>query len=171
MTNFRKARISDIPHLVALVNSAYRGDSSKKGWTTEADLLDGQRTDPEGMKAMIVGPDSEVHIAEENESILGCIYVGIEAEALYVGMLTVNPTLQNRGMGKLLLGHVEEFAKSIGKKTVRMTVIAGRAELIAFYERRGYQSTGKTEPFPENDPRFGIPKVKGLVFHEYAKKI
>ena len=32
---------ADIPSIVALLNSAYRGESSMKGWTTEAHLIGG----------------------------------------------------------------------------------------------------------------------------------
>ncbi len=170
MTNFRKAEISDIPALHLLVNSAYRGDSSKKGWTTEADLLDGQRTDPEGLQEMILSPDSKIELALEQDQILGCVYIKTEEDALYFGMLTVNPELQTQGIGKKLLLRVEELAREMNKNTIRMTVIGQRQELIAFYERRGYRRTGKTEPFPDHDPRFGLPKTT-LVFHEFQKKI
>jgi len=170
MTNFRKAGISDIPSLHSLVNSAYRGDSSKKGWTTEAELLDGQRTDPEGLREMISGPDSQIELAVDDEKILGCVYIKREEDQLYFGMLTVNPELQTQGIGKKLLLRVEVIAQELGLKTIRMTVIGQREELIAFYERRGYRRTGKTEPFPDHDPRFGLPKTS-LVFHEFVKKI
>lgn len=170
MTNFRKAEISDIPSLHLLVNSAYRGDSSKKGWTTEADLLDGQRTDPEGLLEMILSPDSQIELAYEENMILGCVYIKEEDNGLYFGMLTVNPELQTQGIGKKLLLRVEELAREKNKNTIRMTVIGQRQELIAFYERRGYRRTGKTEPFPDHDPRFGLPKTT-LVFHEFKKTI
>jgi len=93
-----------------------------------------------------------------------------EEDQLYFGMLTVNPELQTQGIGKKLLLRVEVIAQELGLKTIRMTVIGQREELIAFYERRGYRRTGKTEPFPDHDPRFGLPKTS-LVFHEFVKKI
>ena len=170
MMTYRKAEISDIPSLHLLVNSAYRGESSKKGWTTEADLLDGQRTDPDGLKEMIQDPHSRIELATDNDKILGCVYLKNEDECLYFGMLTVNPELQTQGIGKKLLQRVEELAREMKKNTIRMTVIGQRDELIAFYERRGYRRTGKTEPFPAHDPRFGLPKTN-LVFHEFKKTI
>lgn len=170
MINFRKAELNDIEKLHLLVNSAYRGDSSKKGWTTEADLLDGQRTDPEGLKEMINAPDSQIELALSEGVIQGCVYVRNDSDAVYFGMLTVNPELQTQGLGKKLLKRVEELTRVWGKNSIRMTVIGQRQELIAFYERRGYQRTGKTEPFPDHDPRFGLPKTK-LLFHEFMKKI
>lgn len=170
MTTFRKAEISDIPSLHLLVNSAYRGDSSKKGWTTEADLLDGQRTDPEGLREVIEDPQSQIELAVEEGKILGCVFIKSEEEGLYFGMLTVNPELQTQGIGKKLLLRVEDVARAMNKNTIRMTVIGQRQELIAFYERRGYRRTGKTEPFPAHDPRFGLPKTD-LVFHEFKKTI
>ncbi|MCM2351633.1 MAG: GNAT family N-acetyltransferase [Bacteriovoracaceae bacterium] len=170
MITFRKAELNDIEKLHLLVNSAYRGDSSKKGWTTEADLLGGQRTDPEGLKEMINTADAQIELALSEGVILGCVYVRNESDAVYFGMLTVNPELQTQGLGKELLKRVEELTRAWGKNIIRMTVIGQRQELIAFYERRGYQRTGKTEPFPDHDPRFGLPKTK-LLFHEFMKKL
>ena len=153
MINFRKAEIKDSELISTLVNSAYRGESSKKGWTTEADLLGGQRTDAEKIQEMIEDPDSHIELAEKDNKLLGCVYLKKETPVLYFGMLTVNPTLQNQGTGKVLLNRIEELAQPWGMNTIRMTVISVRKELIEYYERRGYKRTGKTEPFPENDPR------------------
>lgn len=166
MITFRKANFEDADKLNYLVNSAYRGDSSRSGWTTEADLLGGQRVDPEGIRDMI--RNDRIEIALEGDEILGCIYIKRIQDFVYFGMLTVNPALQNKGTGKLLLNHLEKLTKDWGYKKIRMTVINSRKELIAFYERRGFQWTGETEPFPENDPRFGLPKTK-LLFHVFEK--
>lgn len=166
MHRFRKAEIEDAEMINDLVNSAYRGDSSKAGWTTEADLLGGQRTDPEGIKEMIL--KDRLELIFENETLLGCIYIRKESDAVYFGMLTVKPTLQNRGIGKLLLNRMEELAREWGYRKIRMTVISSRKELIEYYERRGFRWTGETEPFPEHDPRFGIPKTK-IVFNVFEK--
>lgn len=167
---FRKAEITDAQNITDLVNSAYRGDSSKVGWTTEADLLGGQRTDIEKIQEMINDESARIELCIEERTILGCIYIKKEFDAVYFGMLTVDPTLQNKGTGKLLLNRLEELAKEWGYQKIRMTVISQRSELIAYYERRGYRFTGKTEPFPENDPRFGLPKTK-LIFHVFEKSI
>ncbi len=170
MIIFRKAEPKDAPKIAELVNSAYRGESSKLGWTTEADLLGGQRTDPDKILDMILESNSRIEIATDGLSLIGCVHTKLEPEALYFGMLTVEPKLQNSGAGKLLLKRVEEIAKEDGKQKIRMTVISVRRELIAYYERRGYRWTGKTEPFPSHDPRFGLPKQQ-LIFHEFEKMI
>ncbi len=170
MITFRKAKISDANQLEILVNSAYRGDSSKKGWTTEADLLDGLRTDAQGVVEMIETPNARIELAVEGDEILGCVYVCCGEDEVYFGMLTVNPNQQNLGTGKKLLSRVEELAKEWDKKTIRMTVISTRIELIEYYERRGYKWTGKIEPFPHNSYRAGLPKME-LFFHEFSKKI
>lgn len=166
MITFRKAELADIEKLNELVNSAYRGESSKAGWTTEADLLDGQRTDPDGLREMI--EKDRIELAFLGHDLLGCIYIKKEPEHVYFGMLTVKPTLQNQGTGKLLLNRMEELTKEWGLNKIRMTVINSRKELIAYYERRGFKWTGETEPFPEHDPRFGLPKTK-LTFHVFEK--
>lgn len=168
MMKFRKAEIEDAEKITDLVNSAYRGDSSKAGWTTEADLLGGQRTDPEGIKEMI--RNDRIELVHESDELLGCIYIRKEPDAVYFGMLTVKPTLQNKGTGKVLLNRLEELTLEWGYKKIRMTVISSRAELIAYYERRGFKWTGESEPFPESDPRFGLPKTK-LIFHVFEKNL
>jgi GNAT superfamily N-acetyltransferase len=86
-------------------------------------------------------------------------------------MLTVDPARQAGGIGKLIMAHCDDVARAWGCRRMRMTVISVRAELIAYYERRGYAKTGLSEPFPENDPRFGLPKVRGLTFVELAKAL
>jgi ribosomal protein S18 acetylase RimI-like enzyme len=149
---------NDIPELVTLVNSAYRGDSSKKGWTTEADLLAGVRiTESSLLEQMQTPGQSFLKSVDELGKIVGCVSLLEKGKAIYLGMLTVDPNIQATGIGKLLLQASEDYAKKLGKQYIEMTVITKRIELIAFYERRGYVKTGEFRPFP-NDPKFGIQK-------------
>jgi ribosomal protein S18 acetylase RimI-like enzyme len=148
----------DVPALNKLVNSAYRGESSRKGWTTEADLLEGIRTDEEGLRAMVQNPAATLLKYEEAGNLLGCVYLEKKGDELYLGMLTVSPDAQANGIGKQLLTAAERIAVEKGCNKMTMTVISQRNELIAWYERRGYQKTGETQPFPMDDPRFGLPK-------------
>jgi ribosomal protein S18 acetylase RimI-like enzyme len=153
-----KASSADVPRLSVLVNSAYRGEGSKKGWTTEADLLGGQRTDENGLQKMIDHPAAAIlKYTDAQEQIVGCVYLEKKPAGLYLGMLTVSPELQGAGIGKHLLAAAEAYAKETGCSAIIMTVISVRAELIAWYERHGYQRTGETQPFPA-DPAFGLPK-------------
>ncbi len=149
---------NDIAALDILVNGAYRGDGSKKGWTTEADLLGGIRTEPDSLKEMIQKPAALILKYTGEEGVLqGCVYLEKKATKLYLGMLTVSPELQAKGIGRQLLTKAEEHARSAGCNCITMTVIAVRKELIAWYERNGYHATGETAPFP-TDPKFGLPK-------------
>ncbi len=149
---------NDIAALDTLVNSAYRGDSSKKGWTTEADLLGGIRTEPGSLKEMIQKPGAVIlKFTGEEGVVQGCVYLEKKAAKLYLGMLTVSPDLQAKGIGRQLLAKAEEHAQAQGCNYITMTVISVRKELIAWYERNGYAATGATAPFP-NDPKFGLPK-------------
>ena len=161
---------SDIPALNMLVNSAYRGEGSKQGWTTEADLLDGIRTDEESLKELVHREDSIILKYEEENSILGCVYLKQEEAKMYLGMLTVSPQLQNKGIGKILLTASEDEARKRNCTAVFMSVISVRKELIDWYKKRGYYDTGHTKPFPENNPRFGIPR-QPLEFIILEKKI
>lgn len=170
---FIQATEDDIEYIHALVNSAYRGDSSRKGWTTEADLLDGQRIDEERLEEMIEKEGSVILLAENEESgdIEGCVHLENQNGSCYLGMLTVAPHLQGKGLGGQLLEEAEAFAEFWGCKEIHMTVIQQRKELIAWYEARDYKQTGETKPFPMSDVRFGIPKVQDLKFVVLKKKL
>ena len=154
------ANENDIPALNVLINSAYRGEQSKQGWTTEADLLDGIRTDEEGLKELMNQEGSVILKFTEGNQVQGCVHLKQEENKLYLGMLTVSPQLQNKGIGKTLLAAAENEARRQNCIAVFMSVISKRTELINWYEKHGYLNTGKRKPFPEDDPRFGIPKVK-----------
>ncbi|MFZ9666604.1 MAG: GNAT family N-acetyltransferase [Steroidobacteraceae bacterium] len=172
----RLARTGDAPALVALVNSAYRGDSSRAGWTTEADLLGGQRTDEQALAEFIdrgetVG-DRAMLMYEHDNRPIACVQLEKREDSTYLGMLTISPMLQNAGLGKRLLAAAEAHASRAWQSTrMTMTVIAQRPELIAWYERRGYVQTGEAAAFPYGDPRFGDPKRADLWFIVLAKPL
>lgn len=153
-----KATLQDVSALNILVNSAYRGESSKKGWTTEADLLGGIRIDEAGLTNIINQKNTQILKYEEKNQIIGCVLLEQKTDSLYLGMLTVAPELQAGGIGKKLLTTAEETAKNLSLSKISMTVISTRTELIAWYERHGYKKTGETKPFPMNDPNFGLPR-------------
>jgi GNAT superfamily N-acetyltransferase len=162
---FRAATADDVDAVVALVQSAYRGDSSRAGWTTEAHLLDGQRTDPDDVRSSIEAPDSVVVLAERDGALLACCQVQRRGARCYFGMFAVDPTRQGGGVGKRAMAHAEELARTRWACTVmEMTVIRQRTDLIAFYERRGYTDTGHRSPFPYGDERFGLPRRDDLEF-------
>jgi ribosomal protein S18 acetylase RimI-like enzyme len=160
------ATAADVPPIHALVESAYRGESAKQGWTHEADLLGGQRIDQARLQEMIADPSQVVLIAHAGQGLAGCVNVATTpGPSAYLGMLAVSPTLQAAGLGKRLITAAESLAKQRWQATaMRMTVIKSRGELIDFYLRRGYQLTGQEEPFPLEDVRFGLPKTQDLVF-------
>lgn len=156
--NLNFATPADAARLAHHVNAAYRGDSARQGWTTEADLLDGQRIDEAGVQDMLAQSGAAMLLAQnEAGELLGSFYAQLKGDVVYLGMLAVNPMLQAQGVGRFLLEAAENYGRQHGCTTSRMTVISVRTELIAYYERRGYHLTGATEPFP-TDPRFGIPK-------------
>jgi ribosomal protein S18 acetylase RimI-like enzyme len=173
---FRAATLDDIPALVSLVTSAYRGEASKQGWTTEADLLDGNRIDAGVLRHDIERPRSRVLIAErsgeEKAGMLACAHVCEEGNAGYFGMFSVRPELQGGGVGKAVMAEAERIIRDEWALPImRMTVIDIRDELIAWYERRGYRRTGIKKPFPYGDPRYGIPKRDDLRFEVLEKRL
>lgn len=166
-----RANIKDVPELVELVNSAYRGEASKKGWTTEADLLKGAlRTDIPSLFALMKNPDAVIlKYSDINNSIIGSVYLEKQERGLYLGMLSVSPLLQAAGIGKQIMSAAEVLARDNKCPCIFMSVISVRLELIAWYERLGYNITGETKPLP-SDNRFGVP-TQPLEFIIMEKKI
>lgn len=159
------ASIDDLPALHALIESAYRGETARAGWSHEADLLGGQRTDLVALEAMLDDPLQHVLVLRDDELLRACVVLTDKGDGLaYLGMLTVDPERQASGIGRMILAAAEDHAAALGAARVEMTVIAQRDELIEWYERRGYVRTGDRRPFPAHDPRFGFPKRDDLVF-------
>jgi len=165
------AHIKDIPDLVALINSAYRGEASKKGWTTEADLLKGElRTDIPTLTEIMNRLHAVILKYTSTEgSITGSVFLEKQERGLYLGMLSVSPLQQAGGVGKQLMKVAEQYAKENNCPCIFMNVISVRHELIAWYERLGYQKTGETKPLP-TDTKFGVP-TQPLEFIIMEKKV
>ena len=171
---FRTATRDDVADVVALVESAYRGESSKAGWTTEADLLDGQRTDAEAVDVLVGSPAGRVLLAHSPDGeLLACAHVERRgAGVAYFGMFSVRPTTQGGGLGKQLLAEAERVAREEwGATIMEMTVIGQREDLIAWYQRRGFRRSPETIPFPYGDPRFGLPRRPDLYFVVLRKEL
>lgn len=180
---FRAATPDDVETVVALTESAYRGDSSRRGWTTEADLLDGQRTDAREVVGLIANPGARILLAEPGPKagdqmqglLASCVVERLEGQHAgdgYFGMFSVRPDLQGNGTGRALLAEAERYVRAEWRcPAMRMTVIDVRTELIAWYERRGYRRTGEHAAFPYGDPRFGIPKRSDLRFEWLIKEL
>ncbi len=150
MIRFKTAAAADVPALRALVESAYRGASAKRGWTHEADLLGDERTSDTELAAAIADEKARVLIARVAGKLAGTVTIRDLGEGrAYLGMLCVDPDLQTAGLGRALIADAEDMAaEAFGANVMSMTVIDARPELIAYYERRGYARTGELRPFP-----------------------
>lgn len=179
---FRLARPVDAPAIQRLVQSAYRGDESRAGWTTEADLLSGPRIDEAGILAKMTDPDSAVLVAttsrpkaaekeQGGECIVGCCELTRRGpdhdDLVYFGLFAVSPGMQGGGIGRRVLEAAEDYARREWRaRRMEMAAIWTRAELIAWYARRGYRPTGETRPFPVDEiaRAGGAPLVDDLHF-------
>ncbi|MET0332043.1 MAG: GNAT family N-acetyltransferase [Dyella sp.] len=169
---FRDAGLADAPALAALVESAYRGEISRQGWTTEADLLDGRRTDADEVAGLIASTDGAMLLAERDGELLACCYRERCGSEAYFGMFAVRPGRQGGGIGGALLEEAERRARQEwGCQLMCMRVIDLRDELIAWYIRRGYRRTGVFSPFPYGDERFGLPRRDDLRFERMEKSL
>ncbi|MBM7173245.1 GNAT family N-acetyltransferase [Streptomyces sp. G44] len=169
---FRDAGPTDVGALVALIESAYRGDASRAGWTSEADILEGQRTDPQGVAEVIGSPASRLLAVERDGALVACCQLEHRGKHAYFGMFAVSPAEQGAGLGKVIIAEAERVAREEwGAREMHMTVISVREDLIAWYERRGYRRTGKMTPFPYGDERFGVPQRADLAFELLVKAL
>ncbi|MEO8512224.1 MAG: GNAT family N-acetyltransferase [Ignavibacteria bacterium] len=168
---FQIAEVKDADAITALVNSVYRGENSKKGWTTEADFLEGIRITSEKVKEIIAKKSDVIILAIESDGIIGCVHLENAGMYSYLGMLSVDVNFQDKGIGRQLLGECERYTREVwGLYEVRMKVINRRVELIEYYKRRGYHSTGEIEEFGSHGETFGDTKEK-LFFEVLAKKL
>ena len=168
---FRTANQADAGVIAALVESAYRGDASRAGWTTEADFLHGRRTDVTEIEELLTNENGRFVLFERDGVVAASCYIERQGGTCYFGMFSVHPPFQGAGIGRLVIEEVERIARDEWQcDRVEMTVIDIRSELIAWYERRGYARTGRTKPFPYGDERFGLPQRDDLRF-EYLVKV
>jgi len=173
LDEIRPANDADLDALHALVERAYRGDSARRGWSHEADLLGGQRTDRESLADTLNDPCQLLLVMLKQGALIASVTLTDKGDGLaYLGMLAVDPTLQAGGIGRTMLAEAEAMARGrMGIATMEMTVIASRIELVAWYQRRGYVLTDERRPFPATDPRFGLPKRDDLEFVVLAKSL
>jgi ribosomal protein S18 acetylase RimI-like enzyme len=163
----------DLAPLHRLVEGAYRGDSARRGWTHEADLLDGQRVDAITLAGMFDDPAQRILVARAGATLVGCVAVTDQGDGIcYLGLLAVDPTRQAGGLGRQLIDAAEDNARAqFGARRIEMTVIVQRPALISWYERRGYRLTGERRPFPHGDTRFGVPRSDALAFVVLARDL
>ncbi len=169
----RRGTAADLTRIHALIESAYRGDSARQGWTHEADLLGGQRTDLAALTAALAEPDQYILVMEIDGAIVATVHVEAkDRDTAYLGQLAVSPVQQANGLGRRMIEAAEAVAVDrFGARIMEMTVITQRLDLIAYYVRRGYAPTGELRPFPVDDARFGIPVTRDLSFTVLAKTL
>ncbi len=159
------ARETDAAAIVTLVNSAYRGTPSRRGWTSEVELIEGPRIDADGVLTLLRAPDSVILVIRGQQQLNGCLHLEKHAETTHLSLLSVRPAMQGSLYGRFLLAAAEHYAREhFGARRLDMHVIEQRVELLAWYERRGYTPTGEVKPFPYHDARLGAPARDDLRF-------
>lgn len=150
MAEIRPASPADLPHLHRVIERAYRGDSARLGWTHEADLVSGTRTDLATLQTIVADPAQALLALFEQDTPLGCVNVTDRGNGIaYLGLLCIEPRRQGEHLGRRLLTAAEVHARDVLRcHTIEMTVIEQRSELIAYYGRRGWSCTGERRPFP-----------------------
>jgi ribosomal protein S18 acetylase RimI-like enzyme len=166
---------ADFPAIIDLVNVAYRGKGPVESWNIERGIIDGTRLTDSLLRDDLAGkPDAHFLVTRDPESlaIIGTVWLEpVENSAWYLGLFTIDPALQKQHLGRALLSAAEDFARERGAGSIRMGVLNVRDVLIAWYERRGYARTGKTEPYPYGGNRFGTPLRDDLEFVILEKRI
>lgn len=171
--SYRLARRDDTSSIVQLVNSAYRGETARRGWTSEADLLDGQRTDVAMVTDMLEAGRFYFLLCERAWTLRGSLYVEpLAHHVCCLGMFAIHPDYQRQGLGKWMMVQAERFARDTFKaRSMELTVISLRVDLIAWYARRGYICTNEMREFPYGDTRFGVARRPDLVFQVLRKNL
>ncbi|MGV9315738.1 GNAT family N-acetyltransferase [Streptomyces sp. NPDC003691] len=172
-TTYRDATDADVPALVGLVQSAYRGAGDERGWTTESHLVSGRRIDEAGIRGVMTAEGSRMMIVTgEDGGLVACFQLERRGDRAYFGLFAVRPGLQGNGLGRQVIAEAERLAAADwGVSTMEMTVISVREDLIAWYERRGYRRTGTLSPFPYGSEVHGTPLRDDLVFEQLVKDL
>jgi ribosomal protein S18 acetylase RimI-like enzyme len=171
MNQFRVANPADAMRLVELIRSAYRGEVSRQGWASEADLVGGERIDVDQVLKIIDEPNSMMLVLDGEQDIIACCQLTDLRDGLaHFGTFAVHPSAQGVGLGRRLMAEAERHALTFGANMIEITVLAQQETLISWYERLGFRGTGEKRPFPV-DPRFARPLRDDLYFVVLAKTL
>ena len=135
----RVAQPADVDALVALINAAF---------VVERIAIEGDRVDAGKVRAYM---DRGQFLLLEALSLLGCAYVELRGDHGYLGLLSVEPALQMRGLGRRLMAAAEQYFHEAGCIAVDLRIISARPELLRFYTKLGFRETG-ISPMPADAP-------------------
>ena len=139
--SIRSATTADAPQITAVINAAFR--------IAEGFFIDGNRiTQAEVEESLTKGA---FLLAETDGRLNGCVYVEMRGERSYLGLLSVDPTSQQSGLGSRLMTEAERYCRERGSHSMDILIVSLREDLPAFYRKRGYVENGTT-PFPADVP-------------------
>jgi len=139
MISIRIAASADAPRITDVINAAFR--------IAEGFFVDGPRISQAEVEQLLV--KGAFLLAEADDKLNGCVYVELRGERSYLGLLSVDPSSQQGGLGSLLMLEAEKYCRERGSRAMDIYIVNLREELPAFYARRGYVENGTT-PFPED---------------------
>ena len=140
----RKIRVAapvDAPQITAVINAAFR--------IAEEFFVDGNRIQQTEVEQLLA--KGVFLVAQTDDKIDGCVYVELRGERSYLGLLSVDPTSQQSGLGSLLMNEAEKYCRERGSQSMDILIVNLRHELPPFYQKRGYVDSG-TSPFPADVP-------------------
>ena len=137
--NVRLAVDADAEGIAALVNRAF---------TVERFFKVGDRTSPHEIASLL--REGDFLVAESDGSPAGSVFMRAMPPVGYFGMLSIDPAMQGRGLGRQLIAAAEAYLRERGCREVQIHIVNLREELPPFYRRLGYEEAGQL-PFPTSE--------------------
>ncbi len=131
----RRAHADDSPAIAALVNRAYQ---------VESFFVDGERTNAAEIAEMS-RTGAFLVLEQARGELAAAVFVDSHGDSAYIGMLSVSPDMQGRGLGKRLVRIAEALGEAMGCSSVGLKIVNLREDLGRWYRSLGYEEVGTSE--------------------------
>lgn len=131
--------------MIPIINAAYAIET----------FIDGTRTDAERLPPMF--DEGEFLVGEENGRLLASVYTEVRPEQRgYFGMLSVDPALQGKGLGRKMIEAAEAHLRRRGCDVIDISVVNLNTHLPPLYRKFGYVEVGVEEFHPSKPLKEGF---------------